>query len=457
MGLFKKCDICRDSLGLFSGGYAVKDGFVCDQCFLKSGIRLRRIDARVADIKSCLFGDTNTPRAKQANQSYRQPPPQTYNSYQPAPQKRIPNPYAIAESKEKLASYVVFDLETTGLNQRKNEIIEIGAVKVENGVVTGTFNTFVKPRKPIEEEVTAINHITKEMLSQAPSINRVLPQFLEFIGKLPLVAHNAEFDCSFIDVACARFGLKFTNKYVDTLELAQEALPELPNHKLGTLCARFGVTNDAAHRALSDCTATQQILVRLIDMAPAVLHGIKHEKNVKQYDNRLSEETRNITELIEILKETVKKKTVEDRDRYCIVKWLGEHEDRKDEFPASRLPAILEMSDRAEQCRELQKLIKITPTGKIKGDIDISGKTVCLSGEFREGSFEEVSQILEAKGAIVKNNVVKKTDYFIVGGFGSPDWCFGSYGRNYKKMMEQIDGGSSAVVILEKDFFKALK
>ena len=456
MALLKKCDICGMSLGLFPNKYAVKDGFVCDVCYLRSGIRLRREDIRVSDVGSRLSGNTSTARAKQTEQTNRQPS-RTNNSYQPALQRHIPDPYAIAEGKEKLASCVVFDLETTGLDQRKNEIIEIGAVKVENGVVTGTFNTFVKPKKPVEEEITAINHITNEMLTQAPSINRVLPAFLEFIGKLPLVAHNAEFDCSFIEVACSRFGLKFTNKYVDTLELAKEALPELRDHKLGTLCARFGVTNDAAHRALSDCKATQQILVRLIDMTPVVLHSVKHAKNVKQFDTRLNEETRNIRDLIGIIEEIVKKKTVEDGDSYRIVKWLDEHEGQKNEFPANRLPAILEIPDKAEQCKELQKLTKITPTCKIKGGIEINGKTVCLSGEFREGSFEELSRMLEAKGAAVKKNAVKKTDYFVVGSFGSPDYSLGNYGKNYKQIMEYIDGGSSAVVILEKDFFKALK
>ena len=79
-----------------------------------------------------------------------------------------------------------------------------------------------------------------------------------------------------------------------------------------------------------------------------------------------------------------------------------------------------------------------------------------LSGEFREGSFEEVSRILESKGAVVKDKPVKKADYFVVGEYGSPDWSFGSYGGNYKKMMEYIGSGAETIIVKEKEFFKAL-
>ena len=99
-------------------------------------------------------------------------------------------------------TYVVFDLETTGFSSIKDKIIEIGAVKVENGVITDKFSTFVNPKVPIPFEITQLTSITDDMVMDAPDIETILPQFLEFVGDAVLVAHNAGFDVSFIEQNC---------------------------------------------------------------------------------------------------------------------------------------------------------------------------------------------------------------------------------------------------------------
>ena len=99
-------------------------------------------------------------------------------------------------------TYVVFDLETTGFSSIKDKIIEIGAVKVENGVITDKFSTFVNPKVPIPFEITNLTGITDDMVMEAPDIETILPQFLEFVGDAVLVAHNASFDVSFIEQNC---------------------------------------------------------------------------------------------------------------------------------------------------------------------------------------------------------------------------------------------------------------
>lgn len=368
-----------------------------------------------------------------------------------------PDREAIAKAKERLNKYVVFDLETTGLHPRKNEIVEIGAVKVENGVIVDTFSTLVKPRKEITAEVTEINGITNEMLADAPSINRVLPDFKKFIGSCTLVAHNAEFDCKFLYVAFARFKMKLTNKYVDTLEMARKAYPRLNDHKLGTLCGYLNIENETAHRALSDTLATQQLFTRLADLTPAAAHKIKPVSNIRVFDTRLSDSTRNIKELTELIEELSKGAVLTDRDLSRLTDWLTAHSDQRDEYPASRLPAIMKLTDSEQLRSELKALTEISFTKDYEKLIDISDRTVALDGEFRSGSFEEVSKMLSDKGAEVKSRALKKADYFVIGEFGSPDWAFGNYGTGYKTMMEYIDAGSKTVIISERDFFKALK
>lgn len=450
MSLFKKCDICRYSLGIFTSKYAVKDGFVCDDCFIKSNIRLRRSDVRVSDIKSCLFGNTSTVKVKEGR------PAQTSTKQPQNVAPRAIDFEKIAKAKERLKKYVVFDLETTGLDAKKHEIVEIGAVKVENGEIVDTFSTFVKPKKGMTEAATEVNGITDEMLADAPSINRVLPEFKKFIGSCTLVGHNAEFDCKFLYIACARFQMKLTNSYVDTLEMAQKAYPYMGNHKLGTLCNYLGIENETAHRALSDSQATQKVFCKLWDIVPPVTHKIKQYTDLKQYGSRPSDSTKNIIDLVNMIIALTDKGSVTDRDISLLTDWLGDHGDQAGEFPAYRLPAIIDNVDKQWQYEQLRSLTEITPTGTLAKHTDISGKTVVLSGEFREGSFEEVSRILESKGAVVKGNPVKKADYFVVGEYGSPDWSFGNYGGNYKKMMEYIGSGSETIVIKEKDFFKAI-
>lgn len=144
-----------------------------------------------------------------------------------------------AEHKRKMANipnrYVVIDLETTGLNPQYDFITEFGAVLVENSEIVDTFEQLVKPKKRIPEEVEDLTGITNEMVSDAPSINIVLPKFLKFIGNDILVGHNIDFDSQFISAACQRFNLLYKNKVCDTLELSQQVFPKLENHKLSTL------------------------------------------------------------------------------------------------------------------------------------------------------------------------------------------------------------------------------
>ena len=128
--------------------------------------------------------------------------------------------------------YVAFDIETTGLKVSQEAITEIGAVVIQNGEITGRFQTFVDPERHLSNEIIALTGITDQMLKGAPKPAQALRDFLAFVNGRPLVAHNAEFDIGFIREGCRREGLDFDPTYVDTLILAQNLLPELGKYKL---------------------------------------------------------------------------------------------------------------------------------------------------------------------------------------------------------------------------------
>ena len=155
--------------------------------------------------------------------------------------------------------YVVFDLETTGLNKFEDKIIEIGAIKYINGVETDRFQTYINPQKHIPLEVTNINGISDRDVKNAPKAEKALSDFWDFIGNYPLIAYNSDFDMGFIQVNCYNtLGKTVENDVVDALPLAKEYLWQLPNKKLETVKQHFGLTV-GSHNAIDDCVVTNHL------------------------------------------------------------------------------------------------------------------------------------------------------------------------------------------------------
>lgn len=170
--------------------------------------------------------------------------------------------------------YIVFDLETTGIRQGLDEIIEISALRVCGGDVTQEYSTLVRPGIRIPRAATAVNGITDDMVRDAPDISGALEEFLEFIGDGILVGHNIHtFDMNFIcDAAMEVFQKEIPNDYVDTLYLARKCLPELKHHRLCDVSEHFQIDTSGAHRALNDCYMNQKCyeeLGKLLAAQPA--------------------------------------------------------------------------------------------------------------------------------------------------------------------------------------------
>lgn len=161
--------------------------------------------------------------------------------------------------KKLVDDYVVFDLETTGLEPTTCEIIEIGALKYKNNELVEEFSVLIKPKSNISETIVGITGITDEMVKDALGIEEILPKFLEFIGDLTLVAHNSSFDLSFIEENIKRLGLNMiNNKNIDTVALAREYIPKVYNYKLTTLKNYFKL-DFGSHRSIDDCKTTNYV------------------------------------------------------------------------------------------------------------------------------------------------------------------------------------------------------
>ena len=185
-------------------------------------------------------------------------------------------------------TFVVFDLETTGFSPDKNKIIEFGAVKVENGKITDRFSTFVNPQVPIPYEIEQLTSINDDMVCDAPTIETILPQFMEFSEGAVMVAHNADFDMSFIKKNCQRQEIPCDKTVLDTVALARVLLPQLNRFKLDTVAKALNISLNHHHRAVDDAECTAEIFIKFIEM----LHnsGVDSVDELDQM-NGASEET----------------------------------------------------------------------------------------------------------------------------------------------------------------------
>ena len=160
-------------------------------------------------------------------------------------------------------TFICFDIETTGLSAARDKITEIGAVKVENGIITDKFSTFVNPEMPIPQKITQLTGITDEMVKDAPSQSEAVSAFLEFAGDNVLVAHNAPFDTSFIAKACEDMGREYNYTSIDTVAISRAILTDIKNCKLDTVAKFLRLGEFNHHRATDDAEMLAKIFITL--------------------------------------------------------------------------------------------------------------------------------------------------------------------------------------------------
>ena len=170
----------------------------------------------------------------------------------------------------KLAEFVIFDVETTGLSPIDGDrIVEIAAVKVKGIQVVDRFYSLVNPQRSMPSQATLVNNITEDMLITAPVAADILPQMIHFIGGACVAGHNVRFDLNFLCYELSLIGRRLDDRTpaVDTLKMARDLLPYLSNHRLAYLARSLGVVVDQTHRAMADVELTVAVFLRLMEMA----------------------------------------------------------------------------------------------------------------------------------------------------------------------------------------------
>ena len=160
--------------------------------------------------------------------------------------------------------FVVFDLETTGLDFLTNKVTEIGAVKIKNGVIVETFSTFINPQQEISEEITKLTSITNDMVKDAPLLEDVMPDFFKFCKNCILVGQNIQFDFGFIDYYSRQYSYVFEHEKEDTINIAKKFM-FLKNYKLKTIAEALSIPLINAHRAINDAICTAKVFIKLIE------------------------------------------------------------------------------------------------------------------------------------------------------------------------------------------------
>lgn len=360
-------------------------------------------------------------------------------------------------------SYVVFDLETTGLSRYYSEIIQISAIKVMNGQIVDKFDKYIKPKKPIPDDATEVNHISNDMVANAPAFKDVIDDFLSFIQGFILVGYNISgFDLFVLNNRLfIEKGVTLNVRYVDLLHAARKNL-ELQDYKLTSLAKYYGFETQGAHNAIVDCCMTNKCYGALASCG-CNLPVIKYEGKPVDFHTELSQSSQAINVLRAILKDVVEDGKVEESELYELESWIRENDNLKGEYPfdsiSNEMNKILEdgIVEKGE-LDELEEFIEewLDPIGHahhtpIESLIE---KHVVLTGDFEFGEKSKVEEFVKNMGAIIDNSTTKKTELVIVGALGSRAWVTGNYGNKIKKALENRAKGQHIEIITEYDFMK---
>lgn len=184
----------------------------------------------------------------------------------------------------KFPDFTIIDLETTGLDPVKNEIIELGAAKVRNGQIVNTYQQLVRPKKAIPAEIENMTGISNDMVADAPAISDVIGEYVDFIGDDIVIGHNVKFDLSFLSEKLKKAKhMEFTNDYSDTMLLARRVMKGLVHYKLQDLVKHYKIKPAAAHRSLADCISTFDVYKKLCADVGLDWDGIVNQNYINVY------------------------------------------------------------------------------------------------------------------------------------------------------------------------------
>jgi len=366
-------------------------------------------------------------------------------------------------TQESLRDYVIFDLETTGLSRYYSEIIQISALRIANGQPVERFNTYIKPKRGIPSEATAVNHITEQMVSNAPSFKEALKAFKAFVKDDILVGYNIiGFDLPLLNnQACLNGEARINTKYVDVLPIARSSI-QLPNYKLTSLAEYMGFDTSGAHDSLFDCELTYNCYSSLphkeINEEVKVFEGKPFTYHVQ-----LNEQSNAIIILRAIMNEISKDGKIEESEFFELTNWVSANRSLEGSYPFDAISSQIEeiLADGVIETSELtllEELIEewLDPVEHSRHDVirTLVGRHVVVTGDFKYGGLDDITEYLLNKGAVIDKSVIKKTEIVVVGALGSKAWAAGNYGNKIKKALEYKAQGQNIQIVKEKDFMR---
>lgn len=384
-------------------------------------------------------------------------------------------------------SFVAIDIETTGLDSSIDQIIEVGAVKVQNNEVIDTFSSLINPGREIDPFITSLSGITNDDLSSAPDPTSVLKDYFEFIGDSILIGHNVHFDINFLyDSFEKHFSVPLKNDFVDTLRLSRRFFKDAPAHKLSILADYLNIEVKEAHRALADCYTTIQLYYKLkeaSDKMPsseaALLDSLSFDESNPFYGKRLA--VKGVPQLysFSFMKEVSQKCNAKMSDvfynscdfvvfsHYTYKAFMQGSNSAKFEKAKKLVDSgSLTILSEEEWCKMLNLPYIAKPNTKSnlsakdivteKTDFDethpLFGKTCVFTGTLEKMARKDAMQIVVDLGGLVGNSVTKKTNYLIL---GNNDYCSSIKGgkSSKQKKAESLKLAGNDIEIISENVF----
>lgn len=348
----------------------------------------------------------------------------------------------------------IVDIETTGLSPDKDDIIEIGALRVRNNLVVAEFTQLIKSSKPLSKTVSQITGITDDMLADAKELDDTLSDFLRFVDNDTVVGHNIAFDANFISKKCVAYGLDFKNDTYDTLAVCKQEYPDV-SHKLEDMIIQLGIKDSGIHhRALADCYHTHSLMTALKNHSALVLEIKPPKQRV------LNPITKGLQTLHGILIGITCDDILTQEELLGLEEWMINNEQLAGNYPYDIINNAIwkVIEDGIIEQSELDYLLEffktqIDPLNAEIGavDVELNSKSICLTGDFDYGSKQEVQERLTEMGATIVSSVTRKTDILLIGERGSDSWACGTYGTKAKKAIELRSKGYPIMILKEKD------
>ena len=369
--------------------------------------------------------------------------------------------------------YIAFDVETP--NHLNNKICSIGITTIDEDGSLQSKNYLINPECEFDKVNISITGIYPEMVSSAATFPQVWEEIAPLFRERIVVAHNALFDLNVLHKTLEDYQLTMPAvNYICTMKLAQEVLPQVDNYKLPTLCSYYSIPL-RHHDSGSDSKACASLLLKLLPLGISIQHAIKsfdpyatntEHEHTNKYHTVLSETTQALNEMNLILQAISCDGILTENELSTLIRWMNANISLKGNFPYDRIynklsevvqDGIITPEEHADLINLFQAVCN--PVEAIKRPcecIELSGKNICLSGDFDHGSKEFVSSLLEEKGATMQKSITKKTNILVVGGQGSSAWSSGTYGTKIKKALELQSKGIEIQIIREAEFFGAI-